>query len=64
MHESSCVKCLNSSCVDAIQAKTGLEGPEQAAVVRAMVCEYVRGLAWVMRYYYEGAHLASKTSIC
>ena len=37
-----------------MQAKTGVEGPEQARMVREMVREYVRGLCWVMRYYYEG----------
>ena len=38
-----------------MQAKTGVEGPEQAEMVRGMVQEYVRGLCWVMRYYYDGA---------
>lgn len=37
-----------------MQAKTGVEGPEQAEMVRGMVQEYVRGLCWVMRYYYDG----------
>ncbi|CAL8463003.1 g2537 [Coccomyxa elongata] len=36
------------------KAKTGVEGLEQAEMVRGMVQEYVRGLCWVMRYYYDG----------
>ena len=42
-----------------VQAKTGVEGPEQARMVREMVREYVKGLCWVMRYYYEGGFLNS-----
>ena len=41
------------------QAKTGVEGAEQAGMVRDMVREYVKGLCWVMRYYYEGARRAA-----
>ena len=37
------------------QAKTGVEGPEQQRMVRDMVREYVKGLCWVMAYYYDGA---------
>ena len=42
-----------------VQAKTGMEGPEQARMVREMVREYVKGLCWVMRYYYQGGFLNS-----
>lgn len=43
------------SVMGSAQAKTGVEGLEQAEMVRGMVHEYVRGLCWVMRYYYDGA---------
>ncbi len=46
-----------------VQAKTGVEGPEQAEMVRGMVQEYVRGLCWVMRYYYDGV-LLNPLMIC
>ena len=37
------------------EAKVGLPaGPEQTAAVRGLVAEYVRGLAWVLKYYYAG----------
>lgn len=37
-----------------LQSKFGVEGQEQRALVRDVVQEYVRGLCWVMRYYYDG----------
>lgn len=37
-----------------VQEKTGLLGPDQAAVVHQMVKAYVEGLCWVMAYYYDG----------
>lgn len=47
-----------------LQAKTGVEGPEQAEMVRGMVQEYVRGLCWVMRYYYDGAFSPPPDLLC
>lgn len=37
-----------------MQSKLGVAGPEQRGLVRDIVQEYVRGLCWVMRYYYDG----------
>ena len=42
-------------CCLPAQAKTGVDGPEQQRMVRDMVREYVKGLCWVMAYYYDGA---------
>ena len=39
-----------------VQSKFGVSGHEQCELVRGIVQEYVRGLCWVMRYYYDGAH--------
>lgn len=44
-------------CVDWVQAKIGLTEAEQQPIIRAMVRSYVEGLAWVMRYYYDGETL-------
>ena len=41
-----------------VQSKFGVEAHEQQQLVRDIVQEYVRGLCWVMRYYYDGAHPA------
>ena len=39
-----------------VQSKFGVSGHEQRQLARGVVQEYVRGLCWVMRYYYDGAH--------
>lgn len=39
-----------------VQSKFGVSGHEQRQLARGVVQEYVRGLCWVMRYYYDGAY--------
>ena len=39
-----------------VQSKFGVSGHEQRQLLRGVVQEYVSGLCWVMRYYYDGAH--------
>ena len=41
-------------CPARMQSKLGVAGHEQKGLVRDIVQEYVRGLCWVMRYYYDG----------
>lgn len=42
-----------------MQAKIGVDGPEQGPIIRDMVKEFVRGLCWVMKYYYDGAQIVT-----
>ncbi len=53
-HVSSRFCCVSHICACDWQEKTGLAPEDQDEEVSNMVKEYVRGLCWVMHYYYEG----------
>ena len=47
-----------------MQEKLGLPEDAQGPVVRQMVEKYIEGVCWVMKYYYEGAHLILPPRAC